>query len=333
MTTLSAVLTVGVRHLAWLPTHPLPPVTKPPDPRARARSLALEEQQRLFAACQQSRNPHLYLVVVLALATATRKNELLQRQWTEIDLERGILSIPRSKNKERRAIPLVPPALELLRLHARYGHHGWVFPRPDRRQPVYVDYAFRAACARAGIQNFHFHDLSHTAASYLAMSGASIQEIAMILGHKTLKQTMRYIHLVEPHTRLVLEKMTQKFLAVPSVESVTPVAPVPPEVCLATPAPPIALEIQILEAVRALEPFPATAVQVASALSLPMARVRDILQDWAQRGTLVRISKGYYRHRASGGGLQRLRAAPVGGANHTLGASHAAREGDRHEQP
>ena len=60
--------------------------------------------------------------------------------------------------------------------------------------------------------DLHFHDLRHTAASYLAMSGASQREIAEILGHGTLNQTMKYTHLTEPHTRGVLERMAQQHL-------------------------------------------------------------------------------------------------------------------------
>jgi len=58
---------------------------------------------------------------------------------------------------------------------------------------VFLDYAWRQACAQAGLVDFHFHDLRHTSASYLAMSGASLRDIAEILGHKSLKQTLKYI--------------------------------------------------------------------------------------------------------------------------------------------
>src|SRR5262249_13390281 len=102
--------------------------------------------------------------------------------------------------------------VEVLRQQAQHGAHIWVFPRADGHKPVLIDYAWRRACARAGLVDFHFHDLRHTSASYLAMSGASIRDIAEILGHTRLKQTMKYIHLMEPHTRGVLERMAHMFL-------------------------------------------------------------------------------------------------------------------------
>ena len=62
----------------------------------------------------------------------------------------------------------------------------------------------------AGIENFKFHDLRHSAASYLAMNGASLAEIAEVLGHKTLQMVKRYSHLSEQHTASVVSKMNEK---------------------------------------------------------------------------------------------------------------------------
>ena len=72
--------------------------------------------------------------------------------------------------------------------------------------------AFEHAADVAGLENFRFHDLRHTAASYLAMSGATLGEIAEVLGHKTLAMVKRYAHLTELHTRGVVERMSDRFL-------------------------------------------------------------------------------------------------------------------------
>ncbi|MFN0318453.1 MAG: tyrosine-type recombinase/integrase, partial [Burkholderiales bacterium] len=58
--------------------------------------------------------------------------------------------------------------------------------------------------------NFRWHDLRHSAASYLAMNGASLAEIAEVLGHKTLAMVKRYAHLSQAHTTKVVESMNQK---------------------------------------------------------------------------------------------------------------------------
>jgi integrase len=212
MAVLSGVLTVAVVDLDWLPSHPMGKVRKPPGPAERVRFLDADERTRLLAACQQSRQHSLYMVVLLALTTGARKTELRRLRWPDVDLEQGVLKLARTKNKEKRAVPVVGQALARLRELAAAGQAGWVFPSAYSPQPVAVDKAWQVARRRAGLVDFHFHDLRHTAASWLAMSGASLREIAEILGHKNIKQTMKYAHLTAPHTRGVLERMAAQFL-------------------------------------------------------------------------------------------------------------------------
>ena len=76
-------------------------------------------------------------------------------------------------------------------------------------QPMCKCRAWGNAVERAGIANFRFHDLRHSAASYLAMNGASLAEIAEVLGHKTLAMVKRYAHLTEAHTKSVVERMNR----------------------------------------------------------------------------------------------------------------------------
>ena len=65
------------------------------------------------------------------------------------------------------------------------------------------------AVEAAGIEDFRFHDLRHSAASYLAMNGATLAEIAEVLGHKTLQMVKRYAHLSDQHTAAVVERMNK----------------------------------------------------------------------------------------------------------------------------
>jgi integrase len=73
--------------------------------------------------------------------------------------------------------------------------------------------AFVQALERAGIEDFKFHDLRHSAASYLAMAGASPSEIAAVLGHKTLAMVKRYSHISDAHTRSVVTGVMGKLFA------------------------------------------------------------------------------------------------------------------------
>ena len=185
----------------------------------RVRVLSEAERLRLLVACQTSRTPASYPLVLLALTTAARKNELRWLRWRDVHLERGTLTCVRTKNGDTRTVPVVGVALQVLRQwHVRERipecdrePDALVFPRPDSKGPVCLLCAWPAAVRRAGITDFHFHDLRHCAASYLAMSGASIVELAEILGHKQLNMVKRYTHLSPHHTAQVLTRMTEQF--------------------------------------------------------------------------------------------------------------------------
>jgi integrase len=104
---LSHMYTIGVREWNWIEDNPVMKVSKPKEPRGRIRFLADEERDRLLESCKESKNRHLYTVVVLALSTGGRKNELLSLQWKDVDFKRGMITFHETKNGERRsaAIP------------------------------------------------------------------------------------------------------------------------------------------------------------------------------------------------------------------------------------
>ncbi|MCW8971207.1 MAG: site-specific integrase [Rhodospirillales bacterium] len=149
------------------------------------------------------------------LVSGARQGEILAIEWPQVDFARNVIHLDQIKNNERRAPPLVGHAYDLLReLHSkrRFDTH-LAFPRPDGEKPVYIVNDWDKALATAEIEDFRFHDLRHTAASYLAMNGATLAEIAEILGHKTLQMVKRYAHLSEQHTASVVERMNEKMFS------------------------------------------------------------------------------------------------------------------------
>jgi integrase len=140
--------------------------------------------------------------------------ELLSLTWPQVDIGRSLMTFYETKNGEPRSIPLTGPAVDVIRAHAKVVRFDTqlVFPRGDGRRPVDVRYAWYQALRQAGIEDFRFHDLRHSTASYLAMQGASPVEIADVLGHKTLAMVPRYAHLSEGHVRSVLDRMTSTLL-------------------------------------------------------------------------------------------------------------------------
>lgn len=206
---LSHVFSIAVREYGWMAENPLHRVSKGKESRGRVRFLSDGERQRLLMACRASTNPDLYLAVALSLATGARRMEILGLRWPQVDLARGVITLLDTKNGECRVLPMGEQVKELLRERAKVRRidSDLVFPGRCPSQPAQLRHAWHEALTVAGIEDFHWHDLRHTAASYLAMNNASLMEIAAVLGHKTLAMVKRYSHLSEPHTTAVVNRM------------------------------------------------------------------------------------------------------------------------------
>jgi integrase len=112
---LSGPLTLAALRWHWLDENPMRAVEKPPAPPPRVRYLSDLERDRLLLACQVSRNPWLYPMVQVALATGGRKNEVRGLRWSDVDLVEGVVRFLRTKTGQARAVPLTGPALEVIR--------------------------------------------------------------------------------------------------------------------------------------------------------------------------------------------------------------------------
>jgi integrase len=84
---------------------------------------------------------------------------------------------------------------------------GSVFKRANGEDWGQIRTAFSKAVERAGLPDFRFHDLRHTAASHLAMRGRPLKEIQEVLGHKSFSMTLRYAHLSPMHLRTAVESL------------------------------------------------------------------------------------------------------------------------------
>jgi integrase len=164
------------------------------EPQGRLRYLEPEEEVRLLAACRASRNPHLLAIVTIALNTGLRLSELLGLTWDRVDLSRGVIRLEVTKSGRRREVPMRQVVYETLAAMPE-PREGRVWRLRDIRT------AFESAVKTAKLDNFHFHDLRHTFASWFVMRGGSIQALKELLGHADLKMTLRYAHLSPDHLR------------------------------------------------------------------------------------------------------------------------------------
>jgi integrase len=115
-------------------------IRKPSTPKGRVRFLSQDERVRLLDACRQSRNPLLHPLVVVALGTGGRKEELRCLRWPQVDFELGAVRFTKTKTALDRAVPLLGEALQVLKeLHRQrrpagpldVSVPGWPLPHRD----------------------------------------------------------------------------------------------------------------------------------------------------------------------------------------------------------
>ena len=212
MAALSTALNTSIREWEWMEDNPMRKISKLKEPRGRVRYLNNEEKERLLVACK-SVNKRLYLAVVLALSTGARQQEIWDLRWSNVNFETRFITFTETKNDEFRSVPLVELGRELLLDHYRLRREDSDIVFPSKKNPA-VSYDFRnpwkKALVIAEVEDFRWHDLRHSCASYLAMNGVPMLTIAEILGHKTLSMVQRYTHLSTEHLKEAVSDMNQK---------------------------------------------------------------------------------------------------------------------------
>ena len=168
----------------------------------RTRFLSLEECKALVDAAA----PHLKPVLIFALNTGCRKGEILGLTWDRVDLKHGFIYLDKTKSGEPREVPINNTLRQTLQVIIRRIDSPFVFVNPETGGR-YADLKrpFAAACQKAKIQDFRFHDLRHTFASHLVMAGVSLTTVSRLLGHASLTMTLRYSHLAPKHLQQAVD--------------------------------------------------------------------------------------------------------------------------------
>ncbi|MCB1877789.1 MAG: site-specific integrase [Chromatiales bacterium] len=227
LATLASLLTAAVKRWHWLPDSPMRGVRKLTEANAGTRFLSESELSHLLAACGESSNPDLLPAVLLSVTTGARRGEIMGLRWKDLDLKAGVVRL-RVDNETStkggiRSLPLVPQVLEILKerheaakeakVRPLRAEDELVFPsKVSRHQPIDLRKPFESALRRAGIDHFRWHDMRHSAASFLAAHGASLLEIGEVLGHKNAATTKRYAHLVQQRTDDLVRVVAAKIL-------------------------------------------------------------------------------------------------------------------------
>jgi len=188
---LSSIINHARREWGINTPNPVQDVRKPTSPAGRTRKLTADERIKLLLALQPRGRQNIWTkpIVVLALETAMRRSELLSLRWENIDLARQAALLPDTKNGKPRTVPLSIAAVEVLTSIPR-NISGVVFPL----NYFTLDAAFKRAVKRAGLKDFHFHDLRHTAITEMAHKLPNLIELSAVTGHKSLTMLKRYYH-------------------------------------------------------------------------------------------------------------------------------------------
>jgi integrase len=188
---------ISIRHWGWCKENPVSQVKLGLKPRHVDRWLTYGEEQRLLAASKGHLNDQLTDIITFGLNTGMRKSEILSLKIQEIDFARKVCTVMKSKNKEKRGIPLNASAMEILiRRSTIIAISGFVFATSNGTKIMTrnLNRAFTKAVKKADIKDFRFHDLRHTFATRLCQSGIDLYVISRLLGHKSIQMTTRYSH-------------------------------------------------------------------------------------------------------------------------------------------
>ena len=214
---LSKVFTVAVKEWQWVEENPVRKVSKPSESKGRNRFLDKEEIVALLESCKRSPSPYLYSIVKLALLSGMRFGEIANLRWSDVDFEQRQVFLRETKNGDSRVVPIISEMEKVFRECQTYNSErkGYIFParRLGAHKPVGgIRYAFVNAAQEAGISDFRFHDLRHTACSHMAMNGATQGELMEILGHRSPRMTVRYRHYSKKHIANVMERTQANLL-------------------------------------------------------------------------------------------------------------------------
>jgi integrase len=185
------------KYLSMGPMKGVKPLKEPP---GRLRFLSKDEIKRLMEELPDGTKA----VVLFALYTGLRKSEILNLGWNNIDLNNRMVIVDKTKTNERRIIPMNNAIYKQLQ-NLSHDRNGEVIFAQEK---INLRKNFEAALKRAEIDDFRFHDLRHTFASYLVMSGSSLKVVQQLLGHKDIQMTMRYSHLSQDHLQDAINQLS-----------------------------------------------------------------------------------------------------------------------------
>ncbi len=196
--------------------NPVTGIDRPSPPKGRTRFLSQKEARALLEECGKRRNKMLRPYVLSLLHTGMRPSEAAGLKWRQVDLAKRKILLEDTKTGEDRVVPLTETLVgELVKIKKGREGNDYVF-LTSKQAETYASHAglsqafrmsFEEARKEAKLKDVRMHDLRHTAASYLLMSGCDLRTLADILGHSGMQMVQRYTHLLDQHKLDAVDKI------------------------------------------------------------------------------------------------------------------------------
>lgn len=209
---LSAILTWAVKELEIIESNPMSKVEIMKKPDGRTRFLSEQEIEK-FAQATKEHSLVVFIFFLLLITTGGRYSEVLHLSVENIDKKNSRIHFLNTKNRTNRGIGIDAKLLELINKYLDEVNieSGYIFINPKTKKFIYMRGHLNNIIKKIGLEDFHIHDLRHTFASRSAVNGASLLDIAILLGHRSLVMAKRYSHLTQQHTDNVARNTAKSF--------------------------------------------------------------------------------------------------------------------------
>ncbi len=205
---LACLKTMFSKAIEWekVETNPVKKIKMYKEDNVKEWILTNDEIKRLI----ETASSHLKPILMIALNTGMRRNEILSLKWENVNMSKGYILIENSKSGKPRKIPMNLLVREAFRNIERVSE--FVFYNSKTNNYIKdIKTAFKSACERAEIKELRLHDLRHTSATKMIEAGVDLVTVSKILGHSSIQMTMRYAHPTPENMQRAVNKLGEIF--------------------------------------------------------------------------------------------------------------------------
>ena len=190
-----AILNRAMKQWEWLDS--VPYFSLYAEPKKRIRWLTPDEAKRLIAAAP----PYMAQMIKFSLATGLRQRNVLTLKWQQVDLQRRVCWYYADETKSGKALGVSLNEIAIQVLTEQQGKHPEYIFTNHKNQAIKAIHpvTWKKTLAKAEIENFRWHDLRHTWASWLIQRGTPLAALQEMGGWQTPSMVQRYAHLAPEH--------------------------------------------------------------------------------------------------------------------------------------